>query len=248
MTTDKQMLQTYRHDAHKFRGRSHDSGANRIAGVTVNLDVPFTADGDAAKMSRPSGRRRKTVDGHKTHYRLSVLTGNNQYDTGEFSLGAIEEQLHDLLAIDDAQRMHRRWLESSIPAGFNEDVYYPYTSLKYHTLLVGALVDLYRNDHGFADLHLVVDQPAEIVPYRTIYHGNRFALRLAPAPEGECANIPNRPYRSWASTWQRLTRHPINTDYDKFDMMLDANLRRIVSWSTALQYLEDYQEWREQYE
>jgi len=37
-----------------------------------------------------------------------------------------------------------------------------------------------------------------------------------------------------------MSEHPpLDTGNDRDDMMLDANLRRIQSWSTALQYLED---------
>jgi hypothetical protein len=39
-----------------------------------------------------------------------------------------------------------------------------------------------------------------------------------------------------------LESHPLNTDHDKYDMVLDANLRRIGAWSTALQYIEDFRE------
>ena len=37
--------------------------------------------------------------------------------------------------------------------------------------------------------------------------------------------------------------HPLDTDHDKYDMVLDANLRRIGAWSAALQYLEDFECW-----
>ena len=42
--------------------------------------------------------------------------------------------------------------------------------------------------------------------------------------------------------WKRLEAHPLETAHDKYDMVLDANLRRIGAWSTALQYIEDFQE------
>ena len=58
------------------------------------------------------------------------------------------------------------------------------------------------------------------------------------------ARLGSRPWRSWASAWNRLTAHPLDTDHDKYDMTLDANLRRMQSWSAALQYIEDYAEWR----
>ena len=62
--------------------------------------------------------------------------------------------------------MHRRWLGSGFTTRFRESVYYPYTSLKYHTLLATALFDNYRAGHAFADLYIAVTE--EVVPHRTV--------------------------------------------------------------------------------
>lgn len=242
--TDEQLLAVYRHDAHKMRGRSHDAGSRSLAGVTVNQSVPYGADGDAAALSLPSGEPSGTVDGEETHYRLSLLTGSTRYDPDQFSLAAREDELKALLATTDAAEMHRVWLASDTVSAFNETVYQPYTSLKYHTLLVAALVDCYRNGADFGDLYLVADGPDEIVTHRTVYAGDEFTLRLSPHADCACANIPTRPFRSWASVWGRMTDHPIDTADNKFTMTLDSHLRRVRAWSTALQFIEDYQAWR----
>jgi len=132
---------------------------------------------------------------------------------------------------------------SDVAAAFNESVYHPYTSLKYHTLLVAAL-DAYRAGHVFADLRLIVDPTGEIIPFRTVFDGDRFALRIdVDASEQPSARLGRRPWRLWASTWNRLTAHPLDVAGDRCDMVLDANLRRIGAWSTALQYLEDFMNW-----
>lgn len=241
---DEQMLQAYRHDAHKMRGRSHGAGSRAVAGVTVNEDVPYGADKAAASLSRPNGKPRKTVDSHDTHYRLSLLTGNTQYDPDTASIGALEDDLHTLLSVSDAKSMHRAWLSSDAVTAFNEAVAYPYTSLKYHTLLVAALVDLYRDGHTFDELYLSADETAAITPYRTVYCSDRFSLQITPTPTDACATLGQRPWRSWSSVWSRLTDHPLDTDNSKFEMALDAQLRRIKSWSTALQFIEDYASWR----
>ena len=246
MSSDEQMLQTYRHDAHKVRGRSHDAGARKLAGVRVNLDVPYNADADAAALSRPSGKPEQTVENHDTHYRLSLLSGGTQYDPDTFALRHYEDELHDLLAVSDAATMHRRWLETPLMSAFNESTYHPYTSLKYHTLLVAALVANYRDGYNFDDLQLVVDHPDSRHPHRTIYRDNRLLLYLTGAETDKArASLGSRPWRSFASTWNRLSgQPPLNTDSDRFDMFLDANLRRIQSWSTALQYIEDFGRYR----
>jgi hypothetical protein len=126
----------------------------------------------------------------------------------------------------------------------NESVFHPYTSLKYHTLLVAALLANYRAGWAFADLSLVVDRSDTIVPFRTIFAGERFNLRIdATLCEQPAAQLGDRPTRGWASTWNRLPAHPLDVDGAQYDRVLDANLRRIQSWSTALQYLEEFTAW-----
>jgi hypothetical protein len=240
------MVAAYRHDAHKLNGETHDYAPDTFHGVPVNPTVPHGADGDASALSRPNGKPEQTVDNHETHYRLSLLTGDSHYDPEDFSRPRLSEAIKDLLTGSDPEAMHRAWLTSDVASGFNESIYYPYTSLKYHTLLVAALLDNYRAGHKFPDLLLVVDDAEEIVPHRTVYTGDRFALRIDENADGQpWARLGSRPWRSWASVWKRLTAHPLNVNHDKHDMVLDANLRRIWSWSTALQYIEDLETRRE---
>lgn len=239
------LITSYRHDAHKMNGQPHDYASETFAGVPVNQTVPHGADGDAAALSRPSGQPDQTVENHETPYRLSLVEGESRYDPEEFTRDGVESAVRDLLTEDDPEAMHRSWLESHIVSAFNESVYHPYTSLKYHTLLVAALLDSYRAGHEFGDLTLVVDSAGEIVPHRTVYAGDTFALRIAPLDHRDgrpFARLGSRPWRSWASTWSRLTAHPLDADHKKYDMVLDANLRRIGAWSTALQYIEDFAE------
>lgn len=240
-----EMLTAFRHDAHKFTGESHDNAREKFAGVTVNQSVARGADGDAAALSRPQQKQEQTVPSHDTHYRLSLLTGETAYDPDEFTRGTIENEVADLISINDAQKAHQRWLTSDVAAVFNESVYHPYTSLKYHTLLVAALLDNYRAGNKFNDLRLIVDPAGDTVPFRNVFDGERFALRISVEADGRpAARLGSRPWRSWCSTWNCLRAHPLDTDHDKWDMTLDANLRRIQSWSTALQYIEDFTEWR----
>jgi len=239
------MLDAFRHDAHKFTRESHAEASEAFAGVPVNQPVPEGADGDAAALSRPQQNQEQTVPTHDDHYRLSLLTGETAYDPREFSRATIKSEVRNLLAIESTETAHERWLASDVAAAFNESVYHPYTSLKFHTLLVAALLDNYRAGHEFSDLRLIVDPAGEVVPFRTVFDGERFALRIGIEDDGQpSAQLGSHPWRSWASAWNRLTSHPLDTDHDKYDMTLDANLRRIQSWSTALQYIEDYHGWR----
>jgi len=224
------MLVAFRHDVHKFTGESHANARETYAGVRVNQSVPQGADGDAAALSRPQQKQEQTVPTHDDHYRLSLLTGETAYDPGEFSRSTIQESVRDLITIEDAKTAHEQWLSSDVAAAFNESVYHPYTSLKYHTLLVAALLDNYRAGNNFENLQLVADPPDEIVPFRTIFQGERFCFRIDADSDGNpSARLGGQPWRSWVSTWNRMTGHPLDTDGDKYDMTLDANLRRIQS-------------------
>ncbi|AGB38776.1 hypothetical protein [Natronococcus occultus] len=233
------IIQVYRHDVHKLTGQSHAHADETFAGVPVNQSVPHGADGDAARLSRPSGTPELTVPNHPSPERLSLLTGESASDRSKRDLG---RAVRELLTETDPETMHAAWLTSDVAALFNESLYYPYTSLKYHTLLVAALADNYASGHEFDELRLVVDPPDEIVPHRTVYAGDRFALRIdRNANRRPSARLGARPWRSWAAVWSQLSDHPLATDGNRDAMVLDANLRRIRAWSTALQYLEDFQ-------
>ena len=238
-----ELVVAYRHDAHKMNGQAHEHASETFAGVPVNQTVPYSADGDASALSRPHGPPEQTVANHDTLYRLSLIEGESRYDPEEFTRNSAESAVRSLLTEDDSKTVHQAWLDSEVVSAFHESVYYPYTSLKYHTLLVAALLDNYRAGHEFGDLRLIVDDADEIVPHRTVYAGREFALRIDRDAHGHpSARLGSRPWRSWASAWNRLTAHPLDTAHDKYDMVLDANLRRMGAWSTALQYIEDFRE------
>jgi hypothetical protein len=249
--SDHPLLVAYRHDAHKLTGHPHDAAPEIHAGVPVNRTVPLGADADAAALSRSPGEPERTVDNHATRYRLSLLTGESGFDPENRSRAALSRAIDDLLSVSDPEAAHRAWLTSDVAARFNESAYDPYTSCKYHTLLVAALLDNYRAGHEFSDLRLVVDSGGEVVPHRTVYVDDGpqgFTLRIEGAPGATIADASTRlgatPRRAWASTWTQLPVHPLQPDRDRFDRLVDANFRRITSWSTALQYLEDVTDWR----
>lgn len=253
LLADDSLLVAYRHDAHKLTGHPHDRAPETHAGVPVNRTVPLGADADAAALSRPPSGPEVTVDNHATGYRLSLLTGESTFDIENHSRAVLSKAIDDLLSVEGAEAAHRAWLGSDVAALFNESAYFPYTSLKYHTLLVAALLDNYRAGHDFADLRLVVDSETEIVPHRTVYVNETtesFSLRIEEDSRETTSNASIRlgmaPRRSWASSWTQLPSHPLHPDRDRFDRVLDANLRRIRSWSTALQYLEDFTNWSSQ--
>jgi len=242
-TCKNPLLVAYRHDAHKLTGHGHDTAPDAFEGVKVNQKVPLGADADAAALSRPSGQPEQTVSAHQSRCRLSLLSGTSTEATSE---DPPIEAMRQLLTADDPEQLHRQWLTSTVAGRFNESVYYPYTSLKYHTLLVAALLDNYRAGNEFQNLSLVVDPGDVLVPHRTIYTGEQFALRISATPGSSPATtLGSHPWRSWSSVWSRHPGKPLDTDHCRHSRFLDANLRRIGSWSTALQYLEAFQRSRQ---
>lgn len=125
----------------------------------------------------------------------------------------------------------------------SESPYYPYTSLKYHTLLTAALLDNYRAGTGFEDLYLAVSRgdDAEIIPHRTVLSVPGVTLHVTSDPDGRpAARLGDVLARSFGDVWARLPELPFDVNQERRWRVLDAQLRRIRSWSTALQYIEEY--------
>ncbi|SEW00929.1 hypothetical protein SAMN04487945_0884 [Halobacterium jilantaiense] len=241
-TESAPLVGVYRHDVHKARLRSHADAEDWVAGVRVNQAVPRGADGDAALLSRPRGEPSQTFEGHDSPYRLSLVSGSI---SPLVETASVWPAIRDLIQLDDPVELHAAWLASREVGVFSESVYYPYTSLKYHTLLAAALFDNYRAGYDFEDLYLAVEPAGkgspDVVPHRTVLETAGVALTVTGEPDGRpAARLGGGPVRSFADVWSRLPEHPFQADSGREWRVLDAQLRRIRSWSTALQYIEDY--------
>ncbi|MFC6975866.1 hypothetical protein ACFQL1_16140 [Halomicroarcula sp. GCM10025709] len=249
------LVAAFRHDVHKLRSRGHKAAAETYAGVRVNETVPHGADQDAALLSRPSGAPGQTVAAHQSPYRLSLVTGTPAREARQ--LPATDGEFEALVTPEDPATLHAAWLTSPVAAGFNESVYYPYTSLRAHVLLVAALLDNYQSGHAFDDFSLVATEPGAteqqnltteaalasdvVKPCRTVLWSPVLALHLTGDPgDRPAATLGDVPAQSFADVWSRLSAHPIDQDSTRRWRRLDAQLRRIRSWSTALAYLNDY--------
>jgi len=244
----------YRHDVHKLRGRQHGAGRDELFDVAVNEPVPMGADRDAALLSRPEGEPEQTVANHASPARLSLLTGAVR------EVGAVPVVETDIRPLIDGSptEVHAAWLTSDTASLVNESVYLPYSSLKYHVLLVGALLDAYQAGHAFDELYLVAGPTSEapprnadraarqqaaldadsVEPHRTILWTEVMTMRLTASPDGPAAWLGPAPAESFADVWGRLSGSPLDRE-SRWWRHVDAQLRRIRSWSTALQYLED---------
>jgi len=252
----------YRHDVHKLRARPHASAADEYAGVTVNETVPYDADRDAVLLSRPEGEPERTVANHRSPYRLSLLTGETAVETNRIQAAA-GGGFRELVTSDDPELLHARWLTTAVAGAYNESMYYPYTSLQYHVLLTAALLHNYRAGHAFEDSWLVATSPDldnslnrdtattrdpeaalaadEVEPHRTVLWTPDIALHVTATPgDRPAARLGDTPARSFADVWSRLPAHPIDTDGERRWRILDAQLRRIRSWSAALAFIDEF--------
>jgi hypothetical protein len=236
------MVAVYRHDIHKARMRGHEHAEETFRGIRVNEQVPLGADRDAALLSRPRGEPERTLDAHESWFRVSLLTGDVA-STIE-PVGDVGGSLTELIRVEDAEELHAAWLDSVVTSLFSESPYYPYTSLKYHTVLAAALLDNYWSGFEFDELFLAVTPPGAdpvVVPHRTVLATSGFALHVTGEPgDRPAARLGGAPARSFADVWARLSAVPFGVDGERRWRVLDAQLRRIRSWSTALQFIEEY--------
>ena len=268
-TAAEPMVAVYRHDVHKLRLRQHARADDEYHGVPVNETVPHGADADAALLSRPPGDPEQTVSNHSSRYRLSLLTGESAIEPRRIKAAA-DGGFHELIVPDDPARLHATWLTSDVAPAFNESVYYPFTSLKYHVLLTAALLSAYRDGRRFDELYLTAypGEPAAadatdveplasddaalasdvVSPHETVLWSPFVTLAVTSDPgDRPAAPLDAGPARSFADVWSRLSGQPFASDETRAVMMLDAQLRRLRSWSAALQYIEDFGDWYDGY-
>jgi hypothetical protein len=255
LRSDDVVVASLRHDVHKLNARRHSAAREFEYGTPVNERVPFGADQDAALLSRPDEDPEPAMRNYVSPYRLSLLTGEAAVETERIEAAA-GGGFRRLVTPDAPVLLHARWVTSQVPAAYNESPYYPHTSLKYHTLLVAALVDNYRAGHDFEDLYLAVSPGDEaaatqspeaamasdvVESPRTVLWTPGLTLHVTGDPDGRpAARLGPQPTRSFADVWARLPAHPFDVDDERVWRVLDAQLRRIRAWSTALQYIEEY--------
>jgi len=259
-TRAEPMVAVYRHDVHKLRARPHASAADCTPACRSTRQFRVTLIGMQHCWSRPAGEPEQTVANHESPYRLSLLTGETAATTERIK-ATTGGGFRALVTPEDPECLHARWLTSEVPAAFNESVYYPYTSLQYHVLLTAALLHNYRARHAFEDLFLVATTPdvtpnadavstrdpktalaADAVePHRTVLWTPEMTLHVTATPgDRPAARLGDVPARSFADVWSRLPAHPFDTDGERRWRLLDAQLRRIRSWSAALAYIDEF--------
>ena len=189
-------------------------------------DLDTTADRDAANMSR----YRKAYDDLDAEFlNTSFIFGERdatERARKEYALHCLNRYIESDIPTDE---LYTNLLEDRVVGNFNEVTSMPFTSLKYHTLLVCVLHYNYKQGRDFQNLylHCIKEKPKD--EYTVIFHFDNIWFVVNNDVTGAKIGAPS-PY--FGQTIGRLN----NIHLPEF---LIDNLRRFRSWSAGLQYLED---------
>lgn len=199
---------------HKVFMKKHD---------TKDLDT--SADRDASRMSR---YKRAYEDMTAEFLSMSFIFEReiSEHARKEYEKYCIKEYIN---SNDVTEILYEKLLNDKIVGLFNEVTTMPYTSLKYHTLLVCVLHYNYKLGRDFQNLFLHCNTEKPKDKYTIIFQYRNFWFSINNDPSG--AKI-GAPIPHFGNTIGRLN------DIQLPEFIID-NLRRIRSWSIGLQYLED---------
>jgi len=214
-TIDDEIRKAILHDMHKIFKLKH-----------IKDEIDTSADGDAAMMSRHKNAYDKNKQNGK-FLNQSFITEKRftEQDRKQFIVYCTDEYIE---SNDTTLELHTKLLIDKIISNFNEITPMPYSSLKYHTLLVCALHFNYKKGLDFQDLYLRhIDKPKD--QYAIIFQSGDFHLVIDDNKDGSYIGAPV-PY--FGQTIGRLDNLPL-------PQYIIDNLKRFRSWSVGLQYLDD---------
>ncbi len=188
-------------------------------------DLNTSADRDASLMSRYKGAY-EDMTAEFLSRSLIFEREISERTRKEYEKYCIKEYINNN---DTTEILHKKLLDDRIIGLFNEVTTMPYTSLKYHTLLVCALHYNYKKGYDFQNLFLQCTTEKPKDKYTIIFQYNNFWFSIKNDPSGAKIGAPSQHF---GNTIGRLN------DIQLPEFIID-NLRRIRSWSIGLQYLED---------
>jgi hypothetical protein len=223
MAVIDEFLQVLRHDLHKVRV------AGALAHKTaLPSELAKRADGIAAWL----GRKFLREPFETAYYRKSLVFRTLNLYNPRALVAQHRLELADLFADSDSIKLHRAILDSKLLNLFSEAREYPYTSLKYHILLVCALFYNFCKGVGLKDLYLCENLPVES-PFQIIYRDSVREWALLTQKQNALSKFSP----TFFISWERRQKLSIGGD----SQVLDALLSRIGSWTVALAFLEDFQ-------
>lgn len=234
------------HDFHKIHGVAHDS---------EDKSIPNRVDGMAGWMSRPKDVKKieKDESGRINNYRLSLVDGHSFYEHNNEIKDDISKKEQEYLNNTDADDVFFKiFLKDNLLSKFNEfiltikeeegwGIWLPYTSLKYHSILATVLHwNINIQKIPFNNMYFKI---IDLKDLETIFSVvlldeiNRKCLTISDINTNRTydakTKIGSKPMMNFGDVMCRL-------DGDVYiDKYTYANLRRISSWSTGLQYYDD---------
>jgi hypothetical protein len=227
-----EIIEAIRHDFHKLKGLKH----KRDSGLSTRADY------DASFMSRPPKKRKPERGEDINNYRLSIIDGTSYYKRGQNERNTLCSRIRSdyYNPKDTAEVLFLHLLNCDILFRFNEDPRLPYTSLKYHSILTTNLHWNYILKRKFEDLYLKIIDTKEVeCIFSIVFIDKRNKKCLIISDKGSqtdyeaYSHIGKKPTMNFAGVMSRIA----GDVYIQSNVF--ANLRRIQSWSTGLQYLED---------
>jgi hypothetical protein len=221
-----------KHDIHKIYGMKH----------TNDIKLKFPVDGFASNMSR-NYTRKPEWNNDDRNYRISLKDGYSlipaRYEERMEMRTRIEEKYEQFKDKGiNATTMFENLLACEDLSAFNESPDLEFTSLKYHTILVTVLYYHYLRGYKFDDMYFgIIDIKDNNDFFETIFldieHEKCFVLRPTSTGLKSYTKL-GEPRENFNNVISRCG----NTEY--IDKEALSNMRRIVSWSTGLQYYDDF--------
>lgn len=229
----------YCHDLHKTKGISH----NDYHKMYPELNKLKGFDGMCSDMSRPGEKKKKyDKNGRETtdvdNYRISLIDGVVKFiDKPDKDNVCNDLRINFRHPTESIEKVHEKLLLNKSYSLYNEDPYYPFTSLKYHIILLSNICHNYRKGYEFNELCLKSINKNNIIDIFDvvfIHPSIDNCLVIVDKdiyPECPSSKIGCKPAMMFGNT---LRRGNINIHRD-----FRSELYRINSWSTGLQYYED---------
>ena len=222
MSIENQVIQVLRHDLHKLK--TPDAIPHEDA-----LPDPLMKKADA-KASWFSRNFLEESFENKL-YRKSLIFQVYNFKVTRGLINKNRGEIKKLFQETDAYKLHELIINSELLNLYSEAREFPYTSLKYHLLLVTSLFYNFTLGHDINNLYLCENLPVKS-PFQVIYKDMEREWSLLPVKKGGMTRI----YPQFFKSWERRTKTSLGGDYK----VLDGMLSKMSSWSVALTTIEDF--------
>jgi hypothetical protein len=214
------ILQVLKHDLHKVRTPDYTSHKDALPDP-----LQKEADKVASRLSRNWEKREFEVKS----FRWSLIKPNLG-TTGRDRARDLRQEVTDLFKETDPVTLHEKILQSEVLNHYVEAREFPFTSLKYHLVLAGALYYNLKKGGKWHRLYLCENAPVES-EFQVIYKDDRREWSLQVNSGFGLARVRLKFYETWDTR--------IESSIGGVNRVFDQLLSRIGSWSAALATIDD---------